>query len=87
MGSVPTAAASVHLHARLLLDLRHHGRWQNGLSTRAPIGTMRSRGYLIAAAGGRRRSGSDMTYFVTGATGFIGGHLVGKLLARKGDVY
>jgi len=28
-----------------------------------------------------------MTYFVTGATGFIGKHLLGKLLARKGDVY
>ena len=28
-----------------------------------------------------------MTYFVTGATGFIGRHLVAKLLARKGDVY
>src|SRR5512135_641076 len=28
-----------------------------------------------------------MTYFVTGATGFIGGNLLAKLLARKGDVY
>lgn len=28
-----------------------------------------------------------MTYFVTGATGFIGRHLVGNLLKRKGDVY
>ena len=28
-----------------------------------------------------------MTYFVTGATGFIGRHLLLKLLARKGDVY
>ena len=28
-----------------------------------------------------------MTYFVTGATGFIGRHLLGHLLARKGDVY
>lgn len=28
-----------------------------------------------------------MTYFVTGATGFIGGHLLQKLLARKGEVY
>jgi NAD(P)-dependent dehydrogenase (short-subunit alcohol dehydrogenase family) len=28
-----------------------------------------------------------MTYFVTGATGFIGRHLLVKLLARKGDVY
>ncbi|HET7779346.1 MAG TPA: SDR family oxidoreductase [Rudaea sp.] len=28
-----------------------------------------------------------MTYFVTGATGFIGRHLLPKLLARKGDVY
>jgi NAD(P)-dependent dehydrogenase (short-subunit alcohol dehydrogenase family) len=29
----------------------------------------------------------DMTYFVTGATGFIGRHLLKHLLARKGDVY
>jgi thioester reductase-like protein len=28
-----------------------------------------------------------MTYFVTGATGFIGRHLLAKLLARKGEVY
>jgi NAD(P)-dependent dehydrogenase (short-subunit alcohol dehydrogenase family) len=28
-----------------------------------------------------------MTYFVTGATGFIGRHLLEHLLARKGDVY
>jgi len=28
-----------------------------------------------------------MTYFVTGATGFIGRHLLTHLLARKGDVY
>ncbi len=28
-----------------------------------------------------------MTYFVTGATGFIGRHLLGHLLARKGDVH
>ena len=28
-----------------------------------------------------------MTYFVTGATGFIGRHLVGKLLARKGSIH
>jgi len=28
-----------------------------------------------------------MTYFVTGATGFIGQHLLKRLLARKGDVH
>jgi NAD(P)-dependent dehydrogenase (short-subunit alcohol dehydrogenase family) len=28
-----------------------------------------------------------MTYFVTGATGFIGRHLLEHLLARKGDIY
>ena len=28
-----------------------------------------------------------MNYFVTGATGFIGRHLVDRLLAREGDVY
>ncbi len=28
-----------------------------------------------------------MTYFVTGATGFIGRHLLGKLLLRKGTIY
>ncbi|HEY3726635.1 MAG TPA: SDR family oxidoreductase [Solirubrobacteraceae bacterium] len=28
-----------------------------------------------------------MTYFVTGATGFIGRHLVQRLLARDGDIY
>ena len=28
-----------------------------------------------------------VTYFVTGATGFIGRHLLAHLLARKGDIY
>src|SRR5438309_321704 len=28
-----------------------------------------------------------MTYFVTGATGFIGRHLVERLLARDGDIH
>ena len=28
-----------------------------------------------------------MTYFVTGATGFIGRHLVERLLEREGDVH
>ena len=28
-----------------------------------------------------------MSYFVTGATGFIGRHLVERLLEREGDVY
>lgn len=28
-----------------------------------------------------------MTYFVTGATGFIGRHLVANLLKRKGTIY
>ena len=28
-----------------------------------------------------------MTYFVTGATGFIGRHLVELLLEREGDIY
>src|SRR3954454_14876151 len=28
-----------------------------------------------------------MNYFVTGATGFIGRHLVGELLKREGTVY
>ena len=28
-----------------------------------------------------------MTYFVTGATGFIGRHLLEELLARKGDIH
>jgi thioester reductase-like protein len=28
-----------------------------------------------------------MSYFVTGATGFIGRHLVANLLKRKGTVY
>ena len=29
----------------------------------------------------------EMTYFVTGATGFIGRHLLEKLLLRKGRIY
>jgi thioester reductase-like protein len=28
-----------------------------------------------------------MTYFVTGATGFIGRHLVERLLERDGDIH
>jgi NAD(P)-dependent dehydrogenase (short-subunit alcohol dehydrogenase family) len=48
----------------------------------------RVRRYLI---GSRRQSaaarGKLMTYFVTGATGFIGRNLLEKLLARKGEVY
>ena len=29
----------------------------------------------------------EMTYFVTGATGFIGRHLLERLLQRKGRIY
>src|SRR5690348_3792359 len=36
-----------------------------------------------AAAG----SSPDMAYLVTGATGFIGRHLVAALLQREGDIY
>ena len=28
-----------------------------------------------------------MSYFLTGATGFIGRHLVQRLLARDGEIY
>ena len=28
-----------------------------------------------------------MSYFVTGATGFIGSHLISRLLDRKGNIY
>lgn len=28
-----------------------------------------------------------MNYFVTGATGFIGSHLIGNLLKRKGAIH
>jgi thioester reductase-like protein len=31
--------------------------------------------------------GSSMTYFVTGATGFIGRHLLERLLMRKGAIH
>src|SRR5215467_8581597 len=33
------------------------------------------------------RGEAAMTYFVTGATGFIGRHLIEKLLRRKGTIY
>src|SRR4051794_30230630 len=36
---------------------------------------------------GRTLGERAMTYFVTGATGFIGGHLLPKLLERKGTIY
>src|SRR3989442_15709345 len=35
----------------------------------------------------RQREGDRMSYFVTGATGFIGRHLLERLLARGGTVY
>src|SRR5687767_11675223 len=37
--------------------------------------------------GGRLGMGEGMSYFVTGATGFIGRYLVSNLLKRKGTVY
>jgi NAD(P)-dependent dehydrogenase (short-subunit alcohol dehydrogenase family) len=47
---------------------------------------VRVRGY--ASVGTRRIRGEiAMSYFVTGATGFIGGRLVEKLLARKGTIH
>ncbi len=35
----------------------------------------------------RRTKGEAMTYFVTGATGFIGRHLVERLLEREGQIH
>src|SRR5688572_33158870 len=37
--------------------------------------------------GGRLGMGEGMSYFVTGATGFIGRYLVSNLLRRKGTVH
>ena len=38
------------------------------------------------AAGGAKRE-EDLNYFVTGATGFIGRHLIEELLKREGTIY
>src|SRR6201995_2496024 len=37
--------------------------------------------------GPSKHEGEDLNYFVTGATGFIGRHLVEQLLKRDGTVY
>src|SRR3954454_4012251 len=51
----------------------------------ARAGAERALGYSVPPA----NSGRDqsMAYFVTGATGFIGRHLVEQLLKRDGDIY
>src|SRR5687767_174602 len=41
----------------------------------------------LAGAAGRIRAGKNMSYFVTGATGFLGRYLVGNLLKRKGTIH
>src|SRR3712207_6455599 len=40
-----------------------------------------------AAAGSARPPEAAVTSFVTGATGFIGRHLVERLLEREGDIH
>src|SRR5215218_4360857 len=39
------------------------------------------------ASAGSRPGGLEMSYFVTGATGFIGRNLVERLLRREGTIY
>ena len=41
----------------------------------------------VGTVGRAKREGEDLNYFVTGATGFIGRHLVAELLKRDGTVY
>src|SRR3954463_14176151 len=58
---------------------RRVSRVARGAAAKAP-------GYSVPAATQRRETHS-MAYFVTGATGFIGRHLVEQLLKRDGDIH
>jgi NAD(P)-dependent dehydrogenase (short-subunit alcohol dehydrogenase family) len=75
-------------------------RWRPASARHAPGGrrrTLRRRIVLARRLWQRNRfgprrgpdpnEGKDMSYFVTGATGFIGRYLVGNLLRRKGTIY
>ena len=61
------------------LDKRKHARMD---AAKAPVGERRLARRLVIVA-----TGAGMNYFVTGATGFIGRHLVERLLERDGDIY
>src|SRR3954451_16531211 len=67
------------LRRRAGVPARSVGRWRRGTSR-----SLQVKAHSIAA---KLRVEGALNYFVTGATGFIGRHLLAELLKREGTIY